>query len=184
MANRGNRPASRRGAPAASLLTTRDAPSPAPRVVDRAVSAQDGPEPEVPIATATKAEHEKAQRELREHMAFLARMGSETPAQLAEREAAAESPEQAAEVAALPTPEERAERAHQEAIAVYLKALIEMPADEPRYVVGLRPPRPRFGELVLEIGDVVPGAALWPRLDSWTRAGIVVPEALATRKVS
>lgn len=183
MANRGGRPASRRGAPAASLLTARDAPSPAPRVVDRAVAAQDGPEPEDPVAVATKAAHEKAQREYREHMAFLARMASETPAQLEERERAAESPEQAVEVKALPTPEERAERAQQEAIAVYLKALIEMPEEEPRYVVGIRPPRPRFGELLLEIGDVVPGAAHWPRLDSWVRAGIVVPEAVATRKV-
>lgn len=119
-------------------------------------------------------EHKAKQRAYRE---WLAKMASETPAQAAVEE------EDVAEVVALPTPEEIAERAAQEALGYYLSCLLEMPPEEPRFLVGTRPPRPRFGGLVLEIGDVIPGAANWPRLDTWLRSGVVVPED-AVRRVS
>lgn len=170
------RTAGRRPAPAASLLA--DAKKPA-RIID-AASDVPSPTPDTivgapPVAQVSIEEHKAKQREYRE---WLAKMSSETPAQ-----AVAEEQDEVVEPLKLPTPEERAERAHEEALGYYLACLAEMPADEPRFLVGTRPPRPRFGGLLLEIGDVIPGAARWPRLDTWLRAGIVVPED-AVRRVS
>lgn len=157
----------KRGGGAAAALLAGDKP----KIVD--VSDEPKTTPGIPpVSQVPVEEHKRLQQENR---AFMARMAQETPAQAAEADA------EVPEVVKLPTPEEIAQRKHEEALGCYLAALIEMPDDEPRYIVGLRPPRPQFGGLRLELGDVVPGAAHWPRLDSWLRAGVVVPEALARR---
>lgn len=163
----------RKSAPAASLL----ADGQKPKIID-VVAESPSPDPGTPIATATKEEHERLQREHRE---WLAQMSKQTPAEAAEADALDE--EGQAEVVHLPTPEERAQRAREEALAAYEAAIIEMAPDEPIYVVGIRPPRPQFAGLVLELGDIVPGAAYWPRLDSWVRAGVVQAKQLTKAAV-
>ena len=165
-----------KGAPAASLLA-----KPAePKIVDVVdeTPGSTSPDPGTPVTLVTKEEHERLQREHRE---WLAKMAAETPAQAVEEDQKAAEDE--AEVVHLPTPEEIKQREHEEAVGAYLHALYEMGPDEPVYTVGIRPPRPQFAGLVLEIGDVVPGAAFWPRLDSWVRAGIVVPKQLTKAAV-
>lgn len=127
-----------------------------------AVLDSPSPEPSAPhLGTTALDEHKDRQRAYRELMATMA----------------AEDPQaEDAPVAPAPlTAEQIAEREGQGALGAYLAALAEMADSEPRYVVGLRPPRPRFAGLLLEVGDVVPGAHAWPRLESWVRSGIVTP---------
>lgn len=164
-----------KAAPAASLLAADK-----PKVVD-VVDGDPGstsPDPGTPVTQVSKEEHERLQREHRE---WMAKMSAQSPGEAAEEDAPAA--EETAEVIHLPTPEEVAQRKREEAIAAYEAAIIEMKDDEPIYVVGVRPPRPQFAGLVLEIGDIVPGAAFWPRLDSWLRAGVVQAKTLTKAAV-
>lgn len=149
------RPASSKGAPAAALLS-----KPAqPKIIEGEQVTTVAPSP-APVATVPLDEHQDKQRAYRELMARLAAEAPETTV--------VEVP-----VVVGPSAQERAERAAQEALGQYLADLAAMDPSEPVYVVGLRPPRPRYAGLMLEVGDVIPGAAKWPRLESWVRAGIV-----------
>ena len=70
--------------------------------------------------------------------------------------------------------EERSARLRAEAKAEYERRVAAMPPDEVVYVVGPRPPRPKIAGHTLSIGDVVPGAWAFPRLESWVSTGILV----------
>lgn len=76
----------------------------------------------------------------------------------------------------LESPEERAERVREEAKAEYERRVAEMDPSEPVYVVGPRPPRPKVAGHTLAIGDVVPGAAYFTRLESWVGTGILIKQ--------
>lgn len=164
MANTRNR--GRSGSPAASLLSKPKVSETTSPVPDAVVGAP-------PVSTVALEEHKAKQREYRE---WLQKMASQTPA---EADASTEiiDGETTPAPMKVPTLDELRERAQQEDLGSYLKACFEQSPDQPRYYVGLRPPRPKWGRMLLEVGDLVPGAALWPRLDAWVRSGIVVPES-------
>lgn len=83
-----------------------------------------------------------------------------------------------AEPEAPPEPQEdfheRRSRLLGEAKAEYERRVAAMPPEEPVYVVGPRPPRPKVAGHTLSIGDVVPGAYAFPRLESWVSTGILI----------
>lgn len=79
----------------------------------------------------------------------------------------------AAQTVPVETMAERAARLAAEAKAEYERRVAEMPDDEPRYVVGPRPPRPKVAGHTLNIGDVVPGAFAFPRLETWVSSGVL-----------
>jgi hypothetical protein len=87
-------------------------------------------------------------------------------------------PAAAPEAPAVPTEtaEDRSIRLRAEARAEYERRVAAMPEDEPRYRVGPRGKRPKVAGHTLEVGDVVPGAAYFPRLSSWTDSGMLVKE--------
>lgn len=189
MSNR-PRPASTRkgGAPAAALLGGAKTPS-------KIIEGETVPDSET-AANAAEAE----QRAVLEHQA-LVREGKLEDVSLAEHkrrqaEYRAQVEQFAAQVNDIPAPdveefpepsqEEREEARRQEELerqAAWLQAYAEaLEADrgQPQYVVGSRPPRPKWQGVQLNIGDVVPGAHAWPRLDSWIRTGVVTARPMVT----
>ena len=158
-----------KAAPAAGLLA---------RAPQHVVIEHDEPPPAPPAEPAAPgldevdvAEHKRRQQEYRQ---WVAKMSSQSPAELRRQDE--DEAEPAAAPAAVEDLEVRRTRMVSEAATEYRRQVAEMDPAEPRYVVGTRPPRPRVAGHVLAIGDVVPGAHAFPRLESWLNTGILVQE--------
>ena len=138
----------------------------------KAVLESQGEEPVQPMAQATLEEHQEKQRAYRE---WMAKMEAQSAAQ-----AATEATEEAAPE---PEPEDPAvveARALAQWQAEYDAAVqADKDAGVALYVVGTRPPRPRWNDRQLELGQIVPGAHAFARIDTWVSSGILVPAAMA-----
>lgn len=116
--------------------------------------------PGVPVNRVELSEHQRLQRAYRQHIATLPR---EVPVEAA---VALTEPQQ--------TPEDRQAQAAARCKADYEARVAAMSPAEPKYFVGYRPPRPKVCGHTLGIGDVVPGAHYFPRIESWVNTGILV----------
>lgn len=121
--------------------------------------------PVVPMTTTPRTDHEAAQRDYKAHMAQLRRTPAGTTVVEPDIEASLDTE----------TAEEALRREHAEAKARYEARVAAMSPDEPRYVATGRAPRPKVEGYVLHPGDVVPGAYLFTRLESWLNAKTIAP---------
>lgn len=132
-----------------------------------AAGAVHAPEPvsagRAPVQQARLDEHAEAQRAYKAERDRL------------RRQAAPVAEAVDAEELSVETPAEQAARAKAEAKEAYEARVAAMGPDEPRYVATGRAPRPKVCGHVLSAGDVVPGAYLYTRLDSWINNKLITP---------
>jgi hypothetical protein len=119
--------------------------------------------PANPMHKVPLAEHDAKQREYKEHMLSLRRNGAGTIVVEPDIEASLETE----------TAQEARARSVVEAKQRYESRVAAMAPDEPRYVATGRAPRPKVEGHPLQAGDVVPGAYLYTRLESWLNAKII-----------